>query len=94
MGIHVEVAFDVNPCRADERAMVEGLLGQLTTERLVLLDAEPLRSHIVSSPGQMIPPPPDSTSTASRKCAVALERLVVLPAATPSCRTFIVNEWA
>jgi hypothetical protein len=38
LGTHVEVAFVVRPCRSDERAMVDGLLGHLGPEMLLLLD--------------------------------------------------------
>lgn len=38
LGTHVEVAFVVKPCAGNERAMVAGLLRQLTPEMLVLLD--------------------------------------------------------
>ena len=38
LGTHVEVAFVVRPCRSDERAMVDGLLGHLAPAMLLLLD--------------------------------------------------------
>jgi transposase IS4-like protein/DDE family transposase len=38
LGTQVEVALVVRPCRSDERAMVAGLLHQITPEMLVLLD--------------------------------------------------------
>jgi transposase IS4-like protein/DDE family transposase len=38
LGTHAEIAIDVKPCRADERAMVAGLLRHLDPGMLLLLD--------------------------------------------------------